>query len=325
MQVASKSEPRPEVVSRREPHGLMLHHFHDARHPRGQGAIDAACFRKLLDGIGRDRFLPAAEFRRRALSGELAEGDLCITFDDALRCQYDVALPVLREFGLTAFWFVYSGVFEGHREPLEVFRYFRTVAFPDVDDFYAAFRTAVQSSAHAALVERESRNVDFAAYLSEVGIYTTPDRWFRYLRDRILGPARFNEIMWQMIADAGYMDSIPASLLWMDDACLRELSQEGHIIGLHSYSHPTLLSMLPPDQQRDEYERNAAHLTKVTGLRPDTVSHPCNSYGPETLSILESLGVRLGFRANMAKRDYSILELPRIDHALLVRELELAP
>jgi peptidoglycan/xylan/chitin deacetylase (PgdA/CDA1 family) len=302
----------------------MLHHFHDDRHPRGQGAIDADRFERLLKGMGLARFLPAREFQRRALAGTLADGDLCISFDDALRCQYDVALPVLRRLGLTAFWFVYSGVFEGEREPLEIFRYFRTVAYPDTEKFYDAFRAAVEESEHADLVRRGSEGVDFSRYLDEVSIYTASDRWFRYLRDRILGPDRYNDIMWRMIRRAGYEDKIPSSLLWMDDACLADLQQEGHVLGLHSYSHPTLMEALPLERQSEEYARNAAHLTRVTGSSPTVVSHPCNSYGPGTLDLLTDMGVSLGFRANMAKRDYSRLELPRIDHAVMLRELGLS-
>jgi peptidoglycan/xylan/chitin deacetylase (PgdA/CDA1 family) len=301
----------------------MLHHFHDDRHPRGQGAIDAACFERLLERIGVERFLPADLFRDRALSGALQPGDLCITFDDALRCQYDIALPVLRRLGLTAFWFVYSGVFEGMREPLETFRYFRTVAYPEVEEFYAAFDAALSDSEHAALVRRESADVDFSRYLAEVAVYTLSDRRFRYLRDRILGPDRYNDVMWGMIRRAGYAERIPSALLWMDNDCLRALHREGHLIGLHSYSHPTLMEALPLDRQREEYARNAAHLESVTGSVPVVVSHPCNSYRGETLDLLRGMGVKLGFRANMAKRDHSLLELPRIDHAVLVREFGL--
>jgi peptidoglycan/xylan/chitin deacetylase (PgdA/CDA1 family) len=310
-------------VAREAPHGLMFHHFHDRRHPRGQGAIDATCFEAVLTRTGLGRFLPAGEFMRRAMSKELRRGDLCVTFDDALRCQYDVALPVLRRLGLTAFWFVYSGVFEGQREPLEIFRYFRTVAFSDIDSFYAAFDAAVAGSQHADLVARESAGVDFSAHLAEVSIYSLADRRFRYLRDRILGPARYTDVMWTMIRRAGYEDLIPSELLWMDDANLRELQAEGHVIGLHSYSHPTELKSLPIPDQREEYRRNAAHLLRVTGQYPIAMSHPCNSYGPDTLQLLKDMGVAIGFRANMAKADFTELELPRIDHAILTRELGL--
>ena len=63
----------------------------------------------MLRFVGLRNILPADEWMARATSDRLDENDLCLTFDDALRCQYDVALPVLEKYGLTAFWFVYSG------------------------------------------------------------------------------------------------------------------------------------------------------------------------------------------------------------------------
>jgi hypothetical protein len=54
------------------------------------------------------------------------------------------------------------------------------------------------------------------------------------------------------------------------------------------------------------------------------MSHPCNSYNQATLEILRELGITLGFRANMASGFSSELELPREDHANLVRAMKLA-
>ncbi len=125
-------------------YGIMFNHFHDDRHPRGQGAISAAEFARMLDHIGRERILPAEEWMRRSIAGELGESDICLTFDDALRCQYDIAVPVLRELGLTAFWFFYASVFEGNVEPLEVYRHFRTTQFASMDAFYEQFSAAAE-------------------------------------------------------------------------------------------------------------------------------------------------------------------------------------
>jgi hypothetical protein len=58
--------------------------------------------------------------------------------------------------------------------------------------------------------------------------------------------------------------------------------------------------------------------------RPVTMSHPCNSYNAMTLEILRELGITLGFRANMAGGFASELELPREDHANLIRAMKLA-
>src|SRR5258708_17481 len=134
-------------------YGVMFHHFHDDWHPRVQGSISARELADLIEHVGRDSILPAEEWMRRAVQGALSDNDICLTFDDALRCQYDVALPVLRDLGLTAFWFVYSSVFEGNVESLEVYRYFRTTQFPCIDDFYEHVFEAVSAAfpnAHAS-------------------------------------------------------------------------------------------------------------------------------------------------------------------------------
>jgi peptidoglycan/xylan/chitin deacetylase (PgdA/CDA1 family) len=305
-------------------HGIMLHHFWDDRHPIGQGAISGDEFARMLDWLDPSRILPAEVWLKHVRDGTLQDHHLCLTFDDALRCQYDVALPVLQHYGLTAFWFVYSSVFEGGIEPLEVFRYFRTAAFSDINAFYSAFDLAVEDSAYDEFVKSADASVDYSRHLAEFELYSLPDRRFRYLRDRILGPDAYNEVMWKMIKDSGWSDRISTSLLWMDDACLTSLSAQGHLVGLHSYSHPTVLADLSADAQRSEYDRNARHLRRCLGKAPICMSHPCNSYNAETLAILGDMKIELGFRSNMVKLDSGPLEMPRRDHANVMSEMSRA-
>src|SRR5262245_41086900 len=129
-------------------HGIMFHHFHDGQHPRGQGSISAEQLDQLIRIVGRHRILPAREWLLRARAATLGDDDLCLTFDDTLRCQYDVALPVLSQHGITAFFFIYTSVLDGELERLEIYRRFRTVCFPSVDDFYDAFFAALDGSEH---------------------------------------------------------------------------------------------------------------------------------------------------------------------------------
>ena len=100
----------------RFPHGLVFHHFHDAFHPAGQGSLSGNDFEGLLDYIGLDNILSADEWFDRALHGKLTSTDKCITFDDNLRCQFDIALPVLNKLKKTAFWFVYTSPLHGKIE-----------------------------------------------------------------------------------------------------------------------------------------------------------------------------------------------------------------
>ena len=122
--------------SAKSPFGVMVHHFYDENHCRGQGAISSQQFADIIDFLGRDRILPATEWMGRYKKKVLRDDELCITFDDVLLCQYDIALPVLEDYSLTAFWFVYSSILADGIEMLEMYRKFRTMCFEDVEDFY---------------------------------------------------------------------------------------------------------------------------------------------------------------------------------------------
>jgi peptidoglycan/xylan/chitin deacetylase (PgdA/CDA1 family) len=302
-------------------YGVMFHHFYDDVHPRGQGAISREDLAALIAHVGRDNILSARVWMERALQGTLGENDVCLTFDDALLCQYDVALPLLDDMGLTAFWFVYSSVFDGNPEPLEIYRYFRTTSFTTVDEFYDAFFAAVE-----ALYPEEwhSHLADFdpADYLVAFPFYSRNDRIFRFVRDDVLRPKRYRSVMDDMIAARGLDVARLSEKLWMTNAHLRRLQQGGHLVGLHSYSHPTRLAELPIEMQCSEYQRNFEHLAGILGGPPTCMSHPCNSYAPGTAGILSDLGVRLGFRANMERvAAPTMFEFPREDHANLMQRL----
>ena len=80
-------------------HGIMFHHFHDLEHyPKGQGSITAEQFDQILVFLKRDfELLSCHEFTHAFCSNTLKENQLTITFDDALKCQYDLVVPVLRD------------------------------------------------------------------------------------------------------------------------------------------------------------------------------------------------------------------------------------
>lgn len=299
-------------------HGLMFHHFtNGTSHPPGQGAIDARELREMLERVGISRILDPSEWTARALEGRLRDEDLCLTLDDGLLCQYEIALPVFEALGLRAFWFVYSSVFEGAVERLEIYRYFRSTAFADVGAFYSTFFEAVRC-AHPELWAGAWARFDSSSYLTDYPFYSEGDRWFRFLRDEVLGVERYNTVMDSILAEAGFDTAAAARHLWLDDDRLRELHAAGHVIGLHSTTHPTRLERLPPEQQKEEYRHNFDHVRRVTGTAPQTAAHPCNSYSAETLRILDGLGIRMAFRSNMATApEHGLLELPREDHANL--------
>jgi peptidoglycan/xylan/chitin deacetylase (PgdA/CDA1 family) len=308
--------------------GVIFRHFHDGPiagpnvlHPAGQGSISQDDLAQIIERIDRRRILPAHAFLNRAIENRLRDGDLCLTFDDTLRCQYDLAVPVLENYGLTAFWFVYSSVLQGNIERMEIYRQFRTTAFASIDDFYAAFFVVLHESPMGELAERALSDFDPSSDLSANSTFTCADKRFRFVRDRVLGPRHYPQLIDEMMRQAGFDIRRAARSLWMDDPAVLSLHEAGHVIGLHSHTHPTCMADLDETEQRYEYRSNYNHLTAVLGEPPAAVSHPCNSYDQRTLAILRGLGVKLGFRSNMAQGAFGELELPREDHASLVQRV----
>ena len=307
------------------PHALMFHHFHDEVHPPGQGALNAAGFEEMLRFFGLNRLLPAGEWMSRMLDGSLGDDQCCITLDDGLRCQFDVALPVMERLGLTAFWYVNTSPWEGTVEKLELYRYFRSVRYPDIEDFYVDFFKEIVLSPLAAKVSDALKGFVAKDYLSQFPFYTDGDRKFRYVRDRVLGPEAYNRIMDAMIERAGLDLRQVHDLLWLKPDHVRALQNKGHVVGLHTHTHPTVLVDMPPAEQELEYRRNSDMLAEVLGEKPITSSHPCNSYNSATLDILKEMGVRLAFRSNLAEGDIrTALTMPREDQANIFAKMKAA-
>ena len=119
-----------------------------------------------------------------------------------------------------------------------------------------------------------------------------------------------------MMSKRNFDFNIAKKNLWMSEEDLITLDSSGHIIGLHSYSHPTKISKLNRLQQKVEYQRNYKHLSDLLGKPINSMSHPCGDYNSDTLNILKEIPIEIGFRSNMSiKEILSPLEIPREDHS----------
>ncbi len=121
---------------------------------------------------------------------------------------------------------------------MEVYRQFRTTQFDSVEDFYKAFFQTIDESVEADVVCEALRSFEPATYLAASPFYTDADRRFRFVRDDVLGYSRYTAIMDRMITSANLSHEQLARRLWMGVEQLRLLHGEGHVIGLHSHTHP---------------------------------------------------------------------------------------
>ena len=119
--------------------GIMFHHFHGNGHIKTQGSIDQKKFIQIIKKIKKKyNLLNADNFYEKCISQKLKKNDVCLTFDDGLKCQYDIAYPILKKMKIKAFFFLYSSAINKPSN-LEIIIYFRFRCFNDINDFYTNF------------------------------------------------------------------------------------------------------------------------------------------------------------------------------------------
>jgi peptidoglycan/xylan/chitin deacetylase (PgdA/CDA1 family) len=311
-------------------HGIMFHHFHDDNiHTKGQGSISKDDFYKIIQFIGRKNILDADIFFDKYKKNKLKENEVCITFDDALKCQIDIALPLLDDLKIKSFFFVYTSIFEENPDTLEIFRHFRNNYFNSIDDFYINFYKVLNKDLSGFFRINEKKIYDTRV---KFPFYSTEDVKFRLVRDYFLTKTDYDKIIISMMDEKKIKSKDFHSILFFSKEDLKNLNKLGHLIGLHSHNHPTKLEILSYDEQKNEYEKCISIISKIIGKSQTEIkwmSHPCGSYNNDTLHILENLDIELGFKQHMLiepeKGMKSInnthLEISRVDHTNILRRI----
>lgn len=305
-------------------HSVMFHHFHDdVKHPKSQGSLSACEFENMIDWLSNSyQMVDAADYAFRLERNALKNNEICLSFDDALLCQYEIAVPILDTRGIKAFFFVYSSPFCGDPDPLEIYRHFRSTEFGNIDDFYDEFFIQTKE-AYGGLYVNALKMFDEKNYLSAFPFYTKNDKYFRFLRDKVLGKIKYEQVMDSLMIKHRFDKALASNNLWMSDENIKALHGTGHVIGLHSYSHPTAMHTLSKEEQEFEYKKNFDHLELVLKAKPIAMSHPCGNYNEDTLKIMRKFGIKIGFRSsNDITRIKSNLEVPRNDHVNVYKEMK---
>ena len=305
-------------------HSVMFHHFHDDKHLPAQGSLSSSDFIQMIDWLNKHySILSASQYKENFENGTLKNTDICLSFDDALKCQYDIAVPVMERLGIQAFFFVYSSAFGQNPDPLEIYRYFRTACYADIDKFYEDFFHSVEQIDSAEFSRHHAKYSELN-YLAAFPFYTENDKWFRYLRDQYLVGNQYGELMNELMIQNDFNANTAKKDLWMSEEDLVTIESKGQLIGLHSYSHPTQMSKLSKSEQELEFQNNYDHLSGLIGKPIRVMSHPCVDYNEITLEILKSMEIDIGFRDNMSVKEIlSPLEIPREDHFNVLKEMRI--
>ena len=300
----------------------MFHRFNDENNiSTGQGSISQKNLDEFINQKGKKNFVNNNDIECLKRNIPLPRNKILFTFDDGLASQFYAAKPLLDSYGIKAFWFIYTKIFEGMYDENEILNYFIVRNFENFDTFYKNFETLINPS----LLNWES--IEFKNYCigldAKFAFYTLSDKKYRFLRNKILNKKELKELIVNFLKSKNQEFNNIGSKVWISKENLKEISNDGHQIGLHSHNHPYEMKDLSYEKQFKEYSKNFEILKKITGHSPYSVAYPLGSYNQDSINVMKKLKIKLGFSSSSTIVDKNknseeiFLVLPRIDSSFI--------
>jgi peptidoglycan/xylan/chitin deacetylase (PgdA/CDA1 family) len=192
----------------------------------------------------------------RLTGGRLPPRAVCITFDDGYRSTHDLALPVLKEFGLPATVFVSTGYLDSGTMWNEIIAdAVRRLPDGDLDLSQAGVGTRVLRT----VADRKTLLDDLTAHAK----YLPPEQ-----------RRALTEYLTEMVGGDR------AGQLMLTPEMIRTMAEERFEIGAHTVSHPILTS-LGDDAARYEIEQGKRDLEAITGTPVRYFAYPNGKVGKD--------------------------------------------
>jgi peptidoglycan/xylan/chitin deacetylase (PgdA/CDA1 family) len=275
---------------------LIFHRVRPERDPLVPGEVTRDEFDRICTWV-KQWFvvLPLSEAAQRRRDGRLPARALSITFDDGYADNHDVALPVLRQHGLSATFFIATGFLDGGRmwndSVIEAIR----AAPGDGIDLAGTAAASLGRLACGTLDERRAsltRAIDASKYLPQ----PVRDEWVDAIVQRCGAP-------------------LPRDLM-MTSQQVRALHRAGMEIGGHTVTHP-ILARLEPAQMADEIGSGRDRLQEIVGQRIGLFAYPNGrpgvDYRPDAVQLVRDMGFDAAVSTawGVSRRDADPFQLAR--------------
>lgn len=252
---------------------LMYHRALATPDPILHDTIDAETFERHMSLLQSEfNVLPLGEACDRLARSSLPARAACITFDDGYADNEQIALPILKRFGLKATFFVSTGYSEGGMM-------FNDVVIEAVRNAPAGTHDLTRLGLDTCdLSDSISRRAAIDTLLTKIK-YLQPDE---------------RQALVQQLASA--MRSTLPERLMMRPAQIRRLHEEGMEIGGHTVNHP-ILAVLDDRQARDEIVEGKHRLEEITGAPVTLFAYPNGKPGRDYVPRDVELVKQAGFTA----------------------------
>lgn len=218
--------------------------------------------------------MPLDALVEKARAGESVRRHAAITFDDGFRDNFDIALPILEKYGMSATIFLITGNIESQKAPWFIrFRYlFRETNKDRIDislngnRFSDEMRTPIQKKAVSDRI---------MSYFK-----TCPDTERLEILEELenrLGP----------VPDSPKLENI--MLTWDH---VKTMAERGIRFGAHTVRHP-VMSRVPLPEAAREISDSKKMIESAVGIRVNTFAYPFGrkeQFTPELFALLEQEG-----------------------------------
>lgn len=252
---------------------LIFHRVLSVPDPLFPEIPDSKRFEEVVGWV-REWFnvLPLCDAVEKLQSGTLPARPLCITFDDGYADNVDVALPILRRQGVTATFFVASGMLDGGR------------MWND---------TVIESVRNCKEAELDLRKIGLGVFPLQDDLQRRRAIDATLAAIKRLPVAARTDAVERISAVAG--GTLPDDLMMRSEQ-LRVLIAAGMDVGAHTATHP-ILARLPDADALDEMARSRAELQQVSGTPIRLFAYPNGVPGVDYDVRHVDMARRCGFAA----------------------------
>ena len=274
--------------------GILFHHFNqNKKYYDSPGSLDKNKFFKFIKKY-KDLITRPEKFLK-----ETNNKKICLTFDDGLKCQYDIALPILEEFKIKSFFFVFTYPHEKTDLTIETIRYFRYKYFLNQKLFYKTLFRNIEDVKSVKLNKLNLFNEKIIShYKKHSPYYNLLDIKFKILRDNFLTNLEYNQIIASMIKQKKIDLKKLNKKLYMSKKEIKKISDLNHMVGLHSHYHNHKIHEHSYMQEFKDYKKNKLILEKIIKKKIITCSYPFGNFTINSEKILKKLKIKYAFCKN---------------------------
>ena len=296
----------------------MYHYTRDLKHSRYPEikGLDVNLFREQIAFMKSNFNIVTMEQVLEAISTKekLPEKALLLTFDDGYADNYNVAMPILEEYGVQVSFFIPGKTFTTH-QLLDVNKIHYVLASANIYnlvedlkkemDYYRGqeFQYAPTEELFAKYAVASRFDIKETVFVKQMLQTVFPEKLRNIISSKLF--AKY----------VGVTEEQLAYELYMSEEQIRTMKRHGMFIGIHGYDH-YWLGNLSVEQMENDISLALDALDEFVDKKQWVMNYPYGNYNKDVLAYISKQGACLGLTTEVRLADIdkdNPLELPRLD------------